>query len=72
MAGVQGDDDPRIYQDEIVAPTVDSRDPAWVPVYEWHSGEVGDGRGANSLACSGNGACEDYKMAAQEDLEESK
>lgn len=55
------DDDPRIYIEEIAAPAMDSRDPAWEPIYASHSGEVGPGRGADSLSCEGRRACEDYK-----------
>lgn len=54
-------DDPAIYPGEIAAPAMDSRDPAWRPIYATHSGEIGPGRGADSLACGGRRTCEDYK-----------
>lgn len=61
LMATTGDNDPRIYPEEVRAPELDSRDPAWEPAYEWHSGEAGEGRGADSLSCDGRDACEDYK-----------
>ena len=58
------DDNPRIDPDEVVAPSIDSRDPAWVAPYREHSGETGDGKGAASLACDGRANCEAYKANA--------
>ena len=48
------DNDPVIYEWEVVAPAIDSRDPAWQPAYEWHEG-------AESVDCGGRDACEDFK-----------
>ncbi len=51
-----GDDDPRIYPDEVIAPEMDSRDPAWKPVYASFEDPA-------SLQCGGRWACEEYKAA---------
>lgn len=52
--GVPGDDDPRVYPEEVVAPSMDSTDPAWQPVYEKAEDPA-------SIECGGREACEDYK-----------
>lgn len=58
--GVPGDGDPRINPDEIVAPSVDADDPAWVPIYK-------EAENPATIQCGGRTACEDYKQAeAQE------
>lgn len=50
----EGDNDPRIDPEEIIAPEMDSRDPAWKPAYERHEDPA-------SLVCGRRPACEAYK-----------
>lgn len=49
-------DDPEIYAGEVVVPSMDSTDPAWVPGYWFED--------PSSLECGGRTACEAYKANA--------
>jgi hypothetical protein len=53
--GTPGDDDSRINPDEILAPSVDSDEPTWVPIYK-------EAENPATIECGGRKACEDYKQ----------
>lgn len=51
------DNDPAIYPGEVIAPSIDSRDPAWMPGYKWFEEP-------ESVECGDRDACEAAKANA--------
>lgn len=54
QVAVAPDDDPRVYDWEVVAPAIDSSDPAWVPAYARFEDP-------ESIKCEGRRTCDDLK-----------